>query len=32
MFSEEISFLGLIGRVVAFVLDDGLNLRRATSK
>src|SRR4029077_12156160 len=26
---EEISFLGLIGRVVAFVLDDGLNLRRA---
>ena len=29
-FSEEqISFLGLIGRVVAFALDDGLNLRRA---
>jgi formate hydrogenlyase transcriptional activator len=28
-FSEgEISFLGLIGRVVAFALDDGLNLRR----
>jgi formate hydrogenlyase transcriptional activator len=26
---EEISFLGLIGRVVAFALDDGLNLRRA---
>jgi len=29
---EEISFLGLIGRVVAFALDDGLNLARATSK
>src|SRR2546422_1597510 len=29
-FSEEdICFLGLIGRVVAFALDDGLNLRRA---
>src|SRR6201981_532824 len=27
--AEEISFLGLIGRVVAFALDDGLNLRRA---
>src|SRR3984957_18497419 len=26
---EEISFLGLIGHVVAFALDDGLNLRRA---
>ena len=26
---EEISFLRLIGRVVAFALDDGLNLRRA---
>src|ERR1700688_1128143 len=26
---EEISFLGLIGRVVAFPLDDGLNFRRA---
>src|SRR5438105_3441500 len=26
---EEISFLGMIGRVVAFALDDGLNLRRA---
>src|ERR1700722_9187998 len=26
--AEEISFLGLIGRVVAFALDDGLNLRR----
>ena len=26
---EEISFLGLIGRVVAFALDDGLNLRHA---
>src|SRR5580692_10018469 len=26
---EEIGFLGLIGRVVAFALDDGLNLRRA---
>src|SRR2546426_11185167 len=26
---EEISFLGLIGRVVGFALDDGLNLRRA---
>src|SRR6201998_3420477 len=26
---EEISFLGLIGRVVAFALEDGLNLRRA---
>jgi len=28
---EEISFLGLIGHVVAFALDDGLNLRRAQS-
>jgi formate hydrogenlyase transcriptional activator len=29
-FSEEdICFLGLVGRVVAFALDDGLNLRRA---
>jgi formate hydrogenlyase transcriptional activator len=28
---EEISFLWLIGRVVAFALDDGLNLRRAQS-
>jgi len=29
-FSEEdISFLRLVGRVVAFALDDGLNLRRA---
>ena len=29
-FSEEdINFLSLIGRVVAFALDDGLNLRRA---
>jgi formate hydrogenlyase transcriptional activator len=29
-FSEqEIGFLGLIGHVVAFALDDGLNLRRA---
>src|SRR5580693_268968 len=27
--AQEISFLGLIGRVVAFALDDGLNLRRA---
>jgi formate hydrogenlyase transcriptional activator len=27
--AEDISFLGLIGRVVAFALDDGLNLRRA---
>jgi formate hydrogenlyase transcriptional activator len=26
---EEINFLRLIGRVVAFVMDDGLNLRRA---
>src|SRR6201988_3848403 len=26
---EEISFLGLIGHVVAFALDDGLNLRRS---
>jgi len=26
---EEIGFLGLIGRVVAFALDDDLNLRRA---
>jgi formate hydrogenlyase transcriptional activator len=26
---EEISFLGVIGHVVAFALDDGLNLRRA---
>jgi len=26
---EEIGFLELIGRVVAFALDDGLNLRRA---
>jgi formate hydrogenlyase transcriptional activator len=26
---EDISFLGLIGRVVAFAIDDGLNLRRA---
>ncbi|HEX8894023.1 MAG TPA: GAF domain-containing protein, partial [Terriglobales bacterium] len=26
---EEISFLELIGRVVAFALDDGLNLRRS---
>ena len=26
---EDISFLRLIGRVVAFALDDGLNLRRA---
>jgi formate hydrogenlyase transcriptional activator len=26
---EEISFLELIGRLVAFALDDGLNLRRA---
>src|SRR5580698_595954 len=31
-FSEEdISFLQLVGRVVAFALDDGLNLRRAQS-
>ena len=29
--AEEISFLRLIGRVVAFALDDGLNLRRAQS-
>src|SRR5271170_2050118 len=29
---EEISFLGLIGRVVAFALDDGLNLRRAQNQ
>jgi formate hydrogenlyase transcriptional activator len=28
---EEICFLRLIGRVVAFALDDGLNLRRAQS-
>ena len=28
---EEISLLRLIGRVVAFALDDGLNLRRAQS-
>lgn len=28
---EEISFLRLIGRVIAFALDDGLNLRRAQS-
>jgi formate hydrogenlyase transcriptional activator len=28
---EEIGFLRLIGRVVAFALDDGLNLRRAQS-
>src|SRR5246500_1354508 len=27
--ADEISFLRLIGRVVAFALDDGLNLRRA---
>jgi len=27
--AEEISFLGLIGRVAAFALDDGLNLRCA---
>jgi formate hydrogenlyase transcriptional activator len=27
--AEEISFLRLIGRVVAFALDDGLNFRRA---
>jgi len=26
---EDLSFLGLIGRVVAFAIDDGLNLRRA---
>jgi formate hydrogenlyase transcriptional activator len=26
---EEISFLRLIGRVIAFALDDGLNLRRS---
>jgi formate hydrogenlyase transcriptional activator len=26
---EDIAFLGLIARVVAFALDDGLNLRRA---
>src|SRR5579859_2382955 len=29
--ADEISFLQLIGRVVAFALDDGLNLRRAQS-
>src|ERR1700751_6048740 len=29
--ADEISFLRLIGRVVAFALDDGLNLRRAQS-
>src|SRR5271154_6704843 len=29
---EEIGFLGLIGRVVAFALDDGLNLRRAQNQ
>ncbi len=29
--NEEISFLRLVGRVVAFALDDGLNLRRAQS-
>jgi formate hydrogenlyase transcriptional activator len=29
--TDEISFLRLIGRVVAFALDDGLNLRRAQS-
>ena len=28
---EDISFLRLIGRVVAFAIDDGLNLRRARS-
>jgi formate hydrogenlyase transcriptional activator len=28
---EELCFLRLIGRVVAFALDDGLNLRRAQS-
>jgi hypothetical protein len=28
---EEIGFLRLIARVVAFALDDGLNLRRAKS-
>jgi formate hydrogenlyase transcriptional activator len=28
---EEIGFLRLIGRVLAFALDDGLNLRRAQS-
>jgi formate hydrogenlyase transcriptional activator len=28
---EDLSFLGLIARVVAFALDDGLNLRRAQS-
>jgi len=28
---EEIGFLRLIGRVVAFALDDGLNLKRAQS-
>jgi formate hydrogenlyase transcriptional activator len=27
--SEDVSFLRLIGRVVAFAIDDGLNLRRA---
>jgi formate hydrogenlyase transcriptional activator len=27
--AEDISFLGLIGRVAAFAIDDGLNLRRA---
>jgi formate hydrogenlyase transcriptional activator len=29
--AEEIGFLRLIGRVVAFALDDGVNLRRAQS-
>jgi formate hydrogenlyase transcriptional activator len=29
---EEISFLHLIGRVVAFALDDGLNLRRSQQR
>jgi formate hydrogenlyase transcriptional activator len=29
--ADEISFLRLIGRVVAFAVDDGLNLRRAQS-
>src|SRR5579871_1290677 len=29
--ADEVSFLRLIGRVVAFALDDGLNLRRAQS-
>jgi formate hydrogenlyase transcriptional activator len=28
---EDLGFLGLIARVVAFALDDGLNLRRAQS-